>query len=153
MASVLESVCRRLFHRLGSPYLHIVQPILMGVGLRLAVLLRARLRSVVVIGVTGSAGKSTTKDLVAQILSLRLPGRKSSDSANEIHDVARAIRSVRYRDRFLVVEVGAPRPGAIDRPLALLRPHVGVVTNVGTDHFRAYGSPEGIAAEKRKLIQ
>ena len=125
----------------------------MRLGLWVATSRRSRLRSVTFIGVTGSAGKTTTKDLIAQVLAARLPGRKSSGSANELHDVARAIRKVRKGDQFAVIEVGAPRPGAMDPALALLRPQIGVVTNVGTDHYSAYGSTDGIATEKRKLIE
>jgi aminoacyl-tRNA hydrolase len=124
----------------------------MRIGLRVAAYRRWRLLSVTFIGVTGSSAKTTTKDLIWEVLSVRLPGRKSSSSANELHDVARAIRLVRQAHRFLVAEVGAPTPGAIDRCLALLRPRIGVVTNIGTDHMSAYGSADRIAAEKRKLV-
>jgi aminoacyl-tRNA hydrolase len=82
-----------------------------------------------------------------------MPGRKSGGTANELHDIAREICKVREGDRFAVMEVGAPGPGTIDRPLALLRPRIGVVTNIGADHYTAYGSSDGIAAEKRKLIE
>lgn len=51
------------------------------------------------------------------------------------------------------MEVGASSPGVIDRSLRLLRPTVGVVTNVGTDHVTAYGSIDGIAREKQKLVE
>lgn len=125
----------------------------MRIGLRVAAYRRPRLRSVTFIGVTGSSGKTTAKDLIAEVLSLRGPGRRTSGSANELHDVARAIRLMRPEHRFLVAEVGAPAPGVIDHCLALLRPRIGVVTNIGTDHITAYGSADGIAAEKRKLVQ
>jgi UDP-N-acetylmuramoyl-tripeptide--D-alanyl-D-alanine ligase len=136
---------------LGATYVRFIQPVLARLLVRRAGRHRARYSSVVFIGVTGSAGKTSTKNFVAQVLSARMPGRKSG-AANELPDIARTIRTVRTGDRFAVVEVGAPAPGTMDRPLALLRPRIGVVTNIGTDHYSAYGSTEGIAAEKRKLI-
>jgi aminoacyl-tRNA hydrolase len=125
----------------------------MRIGLRVAAYRRPRLHSVTFIGVTGSSGKTTVKDLVAEVLALRSPGRRTSGSANELHDVARSIRLMRPEHRFLVAEVAAPAPGVLDRCLALLRPSIGVVTNIGSDHISAYGSADGIAAEKRKLVQ
>ena len=148
-----ESARGRLLRSLISLGSTLLQSLAMRLGLWLAAHRRSRIGFVTCIGVTGSAGKTTTKDLIAQVLAARLPGRKSSGSANELHDVARAIRSVRPEHRFLVVEVGAPAPGVIDRCLALLRPHIGVVTNIGTDHRSAYESIEGIAAEKSKLVR
>jgi UDP-N-acetylmuramoyl-tripeptide--D-alanyl-D-alanine ligase len=136
---------------LEAIHTRLVQPAWMRFLVRWAGRHRSRYSSVVFIGVTGSAGKTSTKNFVAQVLSARMPGRKSG-AANELPDIARTICTVRKGDRFAVVEVGAPAPGTMDRPLALLRPKIGVVTNIGTDHYSAYGSTEGIAAEKRKLI-
>ena len=148
-----ESAVGRLLGSLTSFSASSLESVAMRMGLWAAARRRSRLGSVTFIGVTGSSGKTTVKDLIMVVLSLRFPGRRTGGSANEVHDVARAIRLMRPEHRFLVAEVGAPTPGAIDRCLTLLRPHVGVVTNIGSDHISAYGSAEGIAAEKRKLVQ
>ncbi|HKZ05041.1 MAG TPA: aminoacyl-tRNA hydrolase [Methylomirabilota bacterium] len=148
-----ESAGGQLLRSLGALPASLFESVAMRVRLWTAEHRRSRLGSVTFIGVTGSSGKTTAKDLIAKVLSLHSPGRKTGGSANELHDVARAIRLIRPEHRFLVAEVGAPAPGVIDRCLALLRPRVGVVTNIGTDHISAYGSAEGIAAEKRKLVQ
>lgn len=137
---------------LEALYERLLQPVWMRYLLRRSFRHRSKHSAVVFIGVTGSAGKTSTKDFAAKILSTGMPGRKSG-SANELHDIARAIRSVRAGDGFTVIEVGASAPGTMDRALPLLRPRIGVVTNIGTDHYSAYGSREAIAAEKRKLIQ
>ena len=107
----------------------------------------------VFIGVTGSVGKTTTKDLISAVLASRSPVVKSSGSGNELHDLAGAIGRLTAHHRFAVLEVGAPAPGAIDASLALLRPDVGVITSVATDHYSAYGSLDAIAAEKSKLVR
>src|SRR5262245_20204011 len=147
-----ESARGRLLRSLISRSTTFLQSLTMRLGLWVATYRRSRLGVVTFIGVTGSAGKTTTKDLIAHVLAARLSGHKSGGSANELHDVARAIRSVRRDQRFLVAEVGAPAPGVIDRCLALLRPQIGVVTNIGTDHRSAYESIDEIAAEKSKLV-
>jgi aminoacyl-tRNA hydrolase len=121
---------------------------------RLAVMRRGRLRHVTFIGITGSAGKSTTKDLIGAVLATTLRGTLTSDTANYPHDVAKSVSVARRGDQFRVVEVAAfTGPGALDRPLRLLRPLVGVITNIGTDHLSAFGTPEAIALEKGKLVR
>lgn len=115
---------------------------------------RSKVRDTVFIGVTGSAGKTTTKDLTAAVLATRLRGHVGRGSGNYAHDVAANVLSVRPDDQFRVVEVGAnDGPGSLDKPLALLRPRIGVVISVSTDHYTAFGSIEAIAAEKGKLVR
>ena len=140
--------------RLGTGmYWRVLRPAYEYVMSRRARLHRARLRGVVMIGVTGSTGKTTTKDLIGAVLSTKLRGRVAQGSGNYPHDVARNILSARSGDQFRVVEVGANTgPGSLDAPLALLRPDVGVVTNVQTDHYSAFGSIDKIAVEKRKMV-
>src|SRR3546814_4221680 len=55
-------------------------------------------------------------------------------------------------DDFRVIEFSAGGPGALDRPLATVRPRIGVVTTIGTDHLKAFHSIEAIAEEKAKVI-
>jgi len=104
------------------------------------------------IGVTGSAGKTTTKDLLHAALALRFRCAKNSDSQNVLYPIARTLLTVGPRLQFCVQEVGASEVGRFDAMLALLKPQVGVVTNVGTDHYKSFRGREGVAAEKRKLI-
>lgn len=118
------------------------------VFVRLASLHRSRLRHVTFVGVTGSAGKTMTKDLTAAVLATTFPSRKSAHSGNNQYQVARAVRGVRDGDRFEVVELSASGPGTLDGSLALVRPGIGIVTNIGTDHYSAYGSTDAIATEK-----
>ena len=105
------------------------------------------------VGVTGSAGKTTTKDLLHLALARRHRCVKNTDSNNQLYGVARALLAVGPRTRFCVQELGLSQPDGIGAMVRLLQPHVGIVTNVGQDHFTSFGSQEAIAAEKGRLIE
>ncbi|MBA3058018.1 MAG: aminoacyl-tRNA hydrolase [Gammaproteobacteria bacterium] len=121
---------------------------------RLTFIHRRSLSNTVFIGVTGSAGKTTTKDLIASVLERSFSkGRKNPGSLNWPEDMVRMVLSTRQSDAFCIAEISAHRPGAMDLPLALVRPKVGVVTNIGSDHISAYKNRDAIADEKGKLIR
>jgi len=121
-------------------------------GLAAASYHRRSLRGVTFIGVTGSCGKTTTKELIFAALSGRLPGRKNPKSYNSFADVGRTVLRTSSRDRFCVVEVAAWERGSVARSAAVLRPQIAVVTTVGRDHHRAFRTLEATAAEKRALL-
>ncbi len=129
-----------------------LQPIYERTYLRRAIWRRRRLRRVTFIGVTGSAGKTTTKELIAAVLSSRLNGQRTSGSLNVAHEVARMVRRAAPRDEFCVAEVGIGGPGSLDASLAVLQPRIGLVTNIGADHVSEFTSIEALAAEKAKMI-
>ena len=104
------------------------------------------------IGVTGSAGKTTTKDLLHAMLVSQAPSAKSLDSNNQLYSVARSLLATSPRQRYCVQELGASEPGGLDPMLELLRPCVGIVTVVGTDHFKSFRSLQAVAHEKCRLI-
>lgn len=115
---------------------------------------RRTLNQPVFVGVTGSAGKSTTKDLIASILEHHLSrGRKVQGSANGPMDVAYLVLGTRPSDAYCIAEIAISSPGSVDLPLAIFRPTVGVVTNIGSDHLSAFRSLDAIANEKGKLIR
>jgi UDP-N-acetylmuramoyl-tripeptide--D-alanyl-D-alanine ligase len=113
---------------------------------------RRRRHKTVFIGITGSAGKTTTKDLSHAILSLVGPCARSWNSANEHFDVAQTVANVRQDHRHCVVELSAAAPGYLDFSLRLARPDIAVLTLVARDHFSAFKSAEAIAAEKGKIV-
>ena len=113
---------------------------------------RRRLDHVVFVGVTGSAGKTTTKDLVAAVLARRYRGSKSPGTHNAAHWVSRTVLGVRRNDGFCVQELGASGPGSLDHPIALLRPSIAVITNIGGDHRKAFRTLDATATEKGKLV-
>lgn len=112
---------------------------------------RARLGGVVV-AVTGSCGKTTTKDLIASLLASRYLGSKSTGSDNCGSDIARDILAADPSDQFFVQELGAWGPGTLDAGIDLIRPQVAVVTNLRNDHYSAFRGPRGAQAEKGKLV-
>lgn len=113
---------------------------------------RSRLDGVTFIGITGSAGKTTAKALLTAILASSGTIRESLGTANRINYIAEVIASTRPSDDYCVLELSAERRGYFDRFLKLTRPTIGVVTTIGHDQLKAFGSKEEIAAEKGKLI-
>ncbi|HEY6593172.1 MAG TPA: UDP-N-acetylmuramoyl-tripeptide--D-alanyl-D-alanine ligase [Asanoa sp.] len=110
-----------------------------------------RLPDLTVIGLTGSSGKTTTKDLVAQLCS-RLgptvaPGGSFNNELGHPYTVLRADRAT----RFLVLEMGARRPGHLRYLAGIAPPRIGVVLNVGVAHIGEFGSVEAIAQAKSEL--
>lgn len=122
---------------------------------RLTYLHRKRLSATVFVGVTGSAGKTTTKDLIASILARHLSkGSKNPGSLNYPEDIVRVLLSTKKSDAYCVTEISAHGgPGMMALPLALVRPTIGVVTNIGSDHFSLFKSRAAIAQEKASLIR
>lgn len=113
---------------------------------------RRRRSDVTFIGITGSAGKTTTKDLSVAILSALGPCESTRDSRNEHFDVAQTVAAVTRKHRTCVVELSAGGPNYLDFSLKLVKPTIGVLTLIARDHYRAFKSLEAIAAEKGKLI-
>jgi UDP-N-acetylmuramoyl-tripeptide--D-alanyl-D-alanine ligase len=121
-------------------------------GLRVSVCHRRTLTATTFIGVTGSCGKTTTKELIWAALSAAYRGRRSPRSDNDLVTVCGTVLRTSRRDRFCVVEVAAWEPGSVARVAGVVRPQIAVVTNVGRDHHRAFRTLEATAAQKRALI-
>lgn len=113
---------------------------------------RMRLRDVIFVGVTGSAGKTTTKDLAAAILAANGPCQSSVLSRNDHELVDKTVLSTRRSHRYSVVEMGASGPGYLDRSLRVVRPHIGVLTVVAAEQYSAFRQLEAVALEKRKIV-
>jgi UDP-N-acetylmuramoyl-tripeptide--D-alanyl-D-alanine ligase len=112
-----------------------------------------RLPGLMVVGVTGSQGKTGVKDLLAQVLERRgttIAPRESFN--NEIGVPLTALRADRDT-RFLVSELGARGRGHIGYLAEIVRPHIGVVLNVGVAHLGEFGSREEIAVAKGELVE
>lgn len=114
---------------------------------------RLRMHPVPVVAVTGSAGKTTVKDLIAHVLSRRIRVRKSEGNLNTYTGIPMTIFGVSDADRALVVEYAMSRPGEIRELTRMAPPTVGVVLNVGLAHVGLLGSIEAVAAAKQELVE
>ncbi len=106
-----------------------------------------------VIGITGSVGKTTVKDLVAGGLAAHLRTHATRASYNNELGVPLTLLGGPDGVEAVVVEMGARFPGDIARLRGLVRPTIGVVTSVGSAHLEHLGGREGVAAEKGSLIE
>ncbi len=104
-----------------------------------------------VIGVTGSVGKTTTKELIAAVLSTRYNTLKSEGNLNSEIGMPLMLLELTQRHRRAVLEMGMWAPGEIAFLCEIAEPDVGVVTNVGPSHLERMGSIEAIAKEKGDL--
>ncbi len=122
-------------------------------GLRdIAVASRERSRAVIV-GVTGSVGKTTTKEAIRMVFEAAGQTHASIKSFNNHWGVPLMLARMPEATQFGVFEMGMNAPDEI-RPLSqLVRPHIAVITNVAAAHLEAFGSLEGIAAAKAEIFE
>ena len=106
-----------------------------------------------VVGITGSCGKTTTKDMLLQLLAPVRRVAGSPKSFNNDVGVPLTLLQADASTEALVAEIGTSGPGEIERLAAIARPDIAVVTNVGASHLEGLGSLEGVAAEKSALAR
>jgi UDP-N-acetylmuramoyl-tripeptide--D-alanyl-D-alanine ligase len=106
-----------------------------------------------VVGITGSSGKTSTKDLLGEVLRVTGPTIAPEGSFNSEVGVPLTVCRVRPETRNLVVEMGARGLGHIRYLTQIAPPRIGVVLNVGTAHMGEFGSREAIAVAKAELVE
>lgn len=106
-----------------------------------------------VVGITGSVGKSTTKELVAEVLSQRYRTLKNAGNLNNEIGLPLTMLRLGPGHQRAVLEMGFYVPGEITLLCNLARPHIGVITNVGLVHAERAGSQEVIARGKAELVE
>jgi len=113
---------------------------------------RAQFAGLKRVGITGSNGKTTTKELLASILGLA--GSTVYSHGNHNSDIGLPLELLRIRDHHVygVFEMGMNRVGEIRQLAELVEPDIGLITNIGRAHIGMVGTQEGIAREKRQIF-
>jgi UDP-N-acetylmuramoyl-tripeptide--D-alanyl-D-alanine ligase len=105
-----------------------------------------------VIGITGSCGKTSTKDMLGKVLAAAMPTVSSLRSYNNHIGVPLTLFRIRPETWAVVVEIGSNSPGEVAALTAVSRPDVAIVTCVGQAHLDGFGSLVGVAKEKSCLV-
>jgi UDP-N-acetylmuramoyl-tripeptide--D-alanyl-D-alanine ligase len=134
-----------------APYVFVVPDSLRGLQ-DLAAWWRAQL-PVEVIGITGSIGKTTSKETVANVLDKRYCTLRSAGNLNSESGLPLALLSLMPEHQRAVLEMGMYALGEISRLCQIARPRIGMVTNVGPNHLERLGSIERIAEAKSELVR
>jgi len=106
-----------------------------------------------VIGVTGSAGKSTTVSILSSILNLDGETVSTPHSIDPVYNIPNTILKCRSSTRYLVLEMSVEYPGEMDYYLWLATPDVGIITNIYPTHLAHFGDVSGVLREKSKLVK
>lgn len=114
---------------------------------------RSRLKNIPLVGVTGSCGKTTTKDMIYEILSAEFNVLKNKGTLNNLIGVSHTLLRLNKQVDIAVIEMGTSNLGEIHRLTEMACPNVGVITNIGPSHLEFFGSMESVNNEKFQLIR
>ncbi|MED5072894.1 UDP-N-acetylmuramoyl-tripeptide--D-alanyl-D-alanine ligase [Anoxybacillus geothermalis] len=106
-----------------------------------------------VVGVTGSNGKTTTKDMIAALLAANYRVQKTEGNLNNHIGVPLTLLSLEEDTEIAVVEMGMSGFGEIERLTSIAKPDAAVITNIGESHLQELGSREGIAKAKLEILE
>jgi len=106
-----------------------------------------------VVAISGSVGKSSTKELITGILSKMAPVVSSPESYNNLIGLPLTILNAQAPARFAVLELGINREGEMDKLVAIASPEIAVLTSISAVHTEGLKSVEGVLNEKIKLIE
>ena len=138
-------------HRIDGPCI-VVADVLAALS-ALAAFVRKRLTGLTVVGITGSQGKTSTKDLLAHMLSVAGPTVAPKGSFNNDLGLPITVLQCDERTKFCILEMGARHKGDIARLCEIAQPDIAVVLVVGTAHLGEFGSVQAIAETKSELVQ
>lgn len=105
-----------------------------------------------VVGVTGTSGKTTTKEMVASIFRNKWKTLKTTANLNLPHFVPSHIMRLKNGYQAAVFEIGMNRPGQISKQSSVILPKVGIITHIGTGHIQYFGSYERVIKEKAGIM-
>ena len=104
-----------------------------------------------IIGITGTNGKTTTKELLATVLSTKYNLHYTQGNLNNQIGVPLTLLQVTRAHEMAIVEMGASHPGDIKELVDIAEPNCGLITNVGRAHLEGFGSFEGVQETKKEL--
>jgi UDP-N-acetylmuramoyl-tripeptide--D-alanyl-D-alanine ligase len=129
----------------------LVDDVLLALG-QIAALIRQRLNPQVV-GITGSNGKTTIKEMLASILRQQAEVLATEGNYNNELGVPLTLFRLEEKHQFAVLEMGAAKPGDIRYLAGIAKPDVGLISNIGPAHLEGFGSIEGVAKTKGEMYQ
>lgn len=106
----------------------------------------------ILIGVAGSNGKTTTKEMLASILARRAPTLATAGNLNNHIGVPLTLLRLESQHRHAVIEMGANHPGDVTELAGFAQPSIGLVTNAGAEHLEGFGSLEAAARAEGELF-
>ncbi len=118
----------------------------------LASYIRDKIKSLKVIGITGSAGKTTTKDIIASILSEEKKVLKSKGNYNNEYGLPLSLLELDGNEDIAILEMAMRHKGDISRLAEIAKPDVGIITNIGPAHLENLKTVENIARAKEELL-
>ncbi len=114
---------------------------------------KRKLTTTKIIAITGSAGKTSLKDLIKNLLQNFGKTYYSPKSFNNHLGVPISLSNLSYNDKFGIFEVGMSKAGEINKLTDLIKPHIGVITNIGEAHIENFKNINGIAKAKSEIIK
>jgi UDP-N-acetylmuramoyl-tripeptide--D-alanyl-D-alanine ligase len=105
-----------------------------------------------IIGLTGSNGKTTTKELIFSVLSQKYHCFATSGNLNNHIGVPLSVLSIKEEHEIAVIEMGANKQGDIKELVDIAQPTHGLITNVGKAHLEGFGGVEGVKMGKKELF-
>ena len=108
-------------------------------------------KPITVIGLTGTNGKTTTKELIKAVLSVRYNVTATEGNLNNSIGVPLSLLKIDSRSEIAIIEMGASHPGDIKELVSVCLPNYGLITNVGKAHLLGFGSFEGVKKAKGEL--
>ena len=106
-----------------------------------------------VIAITGSAGKTTTKDMIAAVLGAKFKVLKNVRTLNNQYGVSLTVLGLKPSHDALVIELGTSNPGEIQRLAAIAQPTVAILTNIGESHLKGLKNRSGVYKEKSAIFR
>ena len=104
------------------------------------------------VAVTGSAGKTTTKEMLATVLAQVAPGLKTAGNFNNLIGLPLTLIKLKKEDQWAVIEMGTSALGEIERLTEIAQPTIGIITNIGAAHLETLHGLDGVSRAKGELF-